>query len=774
MFQQSNVLSKLTPWKTKSPEVYVRTLTLKVPTTAIERFGDVQGLISTVSDIRTGDVLSANIEETFADAAEQVFNSLPVNSTLERTFEAVIHRVNTMLSRLLGDGGLELAPGDIKGAIVAQQGQEVAAAVWGQPSLQLFRQAATGGSKIFDVLKTEADSSTTPLTAGLIGFTNLISGPIGPHDRMLVANRDLVELLGKMETLEIMSAARTDLVTSMLRDALLGRYDDLDLALLLLDGATATEYVRPSGATSRIVPKPIGLTTSFKKSSREPVSKTEQAIKLLKLTKSGLVILAKTSVVWSKRAVIIAKKVGRVTMDWSIKLANSLREYSKNKIEQLKGNNENKLLLANLSSDSRNNKSIRTNKISDGSKNGPNYTTKQSDKLTTIYPPGGGSDGGGRFGPAFAAWHSLNRRSKNLLVAAVVLLIIIALSLISLVWQRQSEKSTASLDKRIAVIRQQIDSAEASLIYRDEDRARRLLDEAMTAISELPDGSNDTTETKNSLLEEVRVKFSDLRRAISLDAPEVISAISVDGSAVDLRLVLDGDNGRLWSVSSDGKVFVVATDGSAEPIYSPEVSSTPIFLLPKNGGVLIGYANGQAVAVSTNGKVTKQNISKGDFEININQAATFGSRLYLLDSTHNRILRLASSSDGFNKPEIYVKDGTDLSNSISVAIDGYVFVLSSDGKITRLLSGKATDFTVDETDPPLSESKLLHTPSDRDDLYVLADERIVRFDKNSGRLTKQYESPELATTADFLVDQAKRQILTVNGNRILRFTWQEE
>ncbi len=780
MFQQPNVLSKLTPWRTKGPETYVRTLTLKIPSAAVDRFGDVQGLISAVLDVRTGDVLSANIEETFADAAERVFNSLPVNSTLERTFETVIHRVNTMLSRLLGDGGLQLAPGDIKGAIVAQHGQEVAAAVWGQPSLQLFRQTAAGGSNIFNVLKTEAESPTAPLTAGLVGFTNLISGPIGPRDRMLVANRDLVELLGKMETLEIMSAARTDLVTSMLRDALLGRYDDLDLALLLLDGATATESVSPAGATSRIVPRPVEPTTNFSmKSSRVPVSRAEQSIKLLQSIKSGLVVLAKTSAVWARRAVVVAKKVGRVTAARSIKTAATLKEYSKEKIERLKEKSGGKSRPTAPVSNSRDNKPSGTNKTSGTFEDrSDDSASKQDSKPTaarSLSSVGdGGSDDGGRFGPAFTAWRSLNRRSKNLLAAAAVLLAIVAISLLFIVWRRQTEQSTASLDKRMAVIRQQIDSAEASLIYRDEDRARRLLDEAMAAISELPDGSSDTTETKDSLLEEIRIKFSDLRRAVSLDAPEVISTISIDGSPVDLRLVLGGGDGRLWSVSSDGQVFAVATDGSAEPVYSPEAGSTPIFLLPKSDGAMIGYADGQAVAVTTGGKVTEQKISDGDFDVSVDRAATFGSRLYLLDSTHNHILKLASNNNGFGSPEVYVKDGTDLSQAISIAIDGYVFVLSSDGKVIRLLSGKATDFTVGETDPPLLAPRLLRTPSDRDDLYVLTDGRVVRFDKGNGQLTKQYESPDLAAVTDFLVDQAKRQILAVSGNRILRFTWKEQ
>jgi len=57
---------------------------------------------------------------------------------------------------------------------------------------------------------------------------------------------------------------------------------------------------------------------------------------------------------------------------------------------------------------------------------------------------------------------------------------------------------------------------------------------------------------------------------------------------------------------------------------------------------------------------------------------------------------------------------------------------------------------------------------------VLTDGRVVRFDKGNGQLTKQYESPDLAAVTDFLVDQAKRQILAVSGNRILRFTWKEQ
>ncbi|MFH2062727.1 MAG: hypothetical protein ABIJ46_01075 [bacterium] len=767
MLQQPGGLAKLAPWKTKRQEDYIRTLSLKVPTTS-GRFGDVQGLICAVSDTRTGDILAANIEETFADAVEQTLNTLPINATLEKTFETAIHRVNTMLSRLLGDGGLSVAPGDVKGAIVAQRGQDVAAAVWGRPSLLLFRRATVGGPKVFDVIENDSSVPVPQPMPGMVGFTNLISGQIGPHDRMLISNRDLLDLLGKMEMLEIMSAGRTDLVTTMLRDALLGRHESLDLAILLLDGATTNDSPLPAGATSRVVRRteePAGALRNRTNMPEPSLLRTEEPRELL----PRLLDMSRTALTWTKQAVTIAAKYGAIAFRWSKDTAVILVQSSRTLLSALakKGAERIKQNATKPTAE----RADRADE--DGETNVLHLTEDDlagTDGPNIIPPP----SGGGRLGPAFDAWRSLDRRSRNLLLAAVGLTLVVIVSLTGLFWRRSSDQTTAGFDKQVAAIRQQIDSAEASLIYRDEDRARRLLDEAMAAIAGLPDRPEDRAQTKQELSEEIRLRFSDLRRAVQLDAPEVIASISSDGQPVELRLLTTETNGRLWTAAADGRIFLVSTDGSAELLHTPNPSKAPTFLLPKGNGTLVGYDDGQLVSVSTGGKVAELPLSIGDYETGIGAAAVYGSRMYLLDPGHNRILRLAATGNGYGSPEIYVKDGTDLSKSVSLTIDGSVYVLSSDGKIVRLLQGKGTDFNTDPTDPPLSSPRLIRSSSDRDDLYVLDGGRVVRFDKTGGRLIRQYESADLESAGDFLAVQSERHLLITNGNRLLRFTWPEE
>jgi hypothetical protein len=374
-----------------------------------------------------------------------------------------------------------------------------------------------------------------------------------------------------------------------------------------------------------------------------------------------------------------------------------------------------------------------------------------------------------------ARFRALPSKSKRLFCVASALVLLLLISVITIGVRRGQENALANYEKAVSEIRQQIDSAEASMIYRDEARARRLLEEAAAAVAVLPDKNQEQASMKLQLTQDMDARFAGLRHAVTLDAPEVLSTVVTQTGSPDLR-TLAAVGANLWAAASDGTVFKISTeDGTATAVHTLTSGGAPEIFTALSSGVLMGGRNG-LVSVSSGGQVTVQALNAGDFELGFNDAAVFGSRLYLLDAAHNRILKFASVSGGFGSPQVYVKDGTDLSGAVSLTIDGKVYVLSTNGSIAKLMSGKSESYTADQVDPPLVSPILVRTPDANADLYVLdtGRPRVARFDKESGHLVAQYESDGLQGVTSIQVNQTDRTILATKGNQVLRFTWKEE
>jgi len=780
MLEQTSGLGKLAPWKTKKIESYVRTLSLQVPREASGRLGDVQGLIGAVSNMRTGNILSANIEEAFSDGLNEAIKTLPFSANLETTFETAVGRVNMMLQRLLGDHGLPVDPADTHGVIIAQKGRDVAAAVWGRPSLILFRRGVEGGPKLFDVLDAEADETAAQ---SAFGFNNLISGKISGKDRMVIANRNLLELLERRALQEILSAPRTDTVTMLLRDALVARHENLDLAMLLLDGhANGEDATEPATTEETTVEtedkteekKSRPVAAAMPASSEAPpannvvppgVPETRQKneLNLAKRTSAMQKMLtnAKKGLDKATAATVASAKSAGKTISQASKAAG---EKALNAVTVEKGDEPKPEKPAEAKKKS---VPLKTAAEKMGRWEGEKVERDSDEKPTAKKERRHPLD------YLVDRWNSLNGLSQKLFLGALVLIVIANASVGALGWNKQQEQAVADYEKTVSTIRQQLDSAEASMIYRDEERARRLLDEAAAAVALLPIDSDERAGTKTNLEEELLAKYAGLRHAMILEAPEVLSTVVTPDGAPKLTMLTEA-SGVLWAAAAGGAIFKIAEDGSAEGVHTLEAGEPEIFTAHKNG-ILAGTKD-FLYLLSPNGQATPLKINAGDYELAIDDVATFGSRLYLLDSSHNRILKFASVPGGYSSPAVYVKDGTDLSNAASLTIDGYVFWMAADGTITKMLSGNSQDYAVDATDPPLVSPVLMRTASEDSDLYVLdtGHPRVVRYDKENGNVLAQYESDELSGATDMRIDEANNAIIVTKDNRVLRFTWTEE
>ncbi|MEY4723558.1 MAG: hypothetical protein RLZZ324_1071, partial [Candidatus Parcubacteria bacterium] len=119
-------------------------------------------------------------------------------------------------------------------------------------------------------------------------------------------------------------------------------------------------------------------------------------------------------------------------------------------------------------------------------------------------------------------------------------------------------------------------------------------------------------------------------------------------------------------------------------------------------------------------------------------------------------------------PKFYLKDGTDVSRAVSIAIDGEIWVLSSDGVVSRLLKGTRVSYAVAAVDPAMTDARRIRIDGGKY-VHVLESGRIVRFDRKTGALVAQYSSDDLKGATDFVLSPDARTALVSVGNKVVRF-----
>lgn len=159
-------------------------------------------------------------------------------------------------------------------------------------------------------------------------------------------------------------------------------------------------------------------------------------------------------------------------------------------------------------------------------------------------------------------------------------------------------------------------------------------------------------------------------------------------------------------------------------------------------GNLIEYADANAQFADS---------SDGSFKSSVD-VATYSNKVYLLDSTEGEIWRYTRGTAAYSGAAAYLGDDTvDLTDAVSFAIDGSVWVLHDSGEITRLLSGENVPFVINKAPfTSLEGATDLYTELDINQLYVLdaANDRLFVYDKSA-------KSNDLTYSQQFVFENLK-------------------
>jgi len=143
----------------------------------------------------------------------------------------------------------------------------------------------------------------------------------------------------------------------------------------------------------------------------------------------------------------------------------------------------------------------------------------------------------------------------------------------------------------------------------------------------------------------------------------------------------------------------------------------------------------------------------------------FGN-IYVLDKKDG-ILKFTSGS--YTKSAYFTNTAPDLTKANAITIDGAIWILFSDGNISKFTSGKADNFSISGLDTKLSNPTRIYTNLDSDNVYILdnGNSRVVVLGKD-GSYKSQYQASILKAAKDFDVQEAAKKIFILSGNKIYK------
>ncbi len=366
----------------------------------------------------------------------------------------------------------------------------------------------------------------------------------------------------------------------------------------------------------------------------------------------------------------------------------------------------------------------------------------------------------------------LNNKKKLLLTIAGLSLIAIIINIQIARHSKQIEETNASYQQLVADIEKKGNQIEANLLYSNDKGAQNLFSELNALLENFPKDTEAQKKQYEDFQAKMKNQLNKVRKAEVADSPEmIVDLININPGAMPDNLNLIPANNNLYSADSKQKsVYIIGVkDKTVTTVTDLDAPITSLGISAVTSDNSIAYFNGTSVFELDVSANQLKNLSLTTTAVlnDFTAADAYGGRLYIINKTKNQIYRFAKSNGSYGAPVVWNNESLDLSKALDIAIDGYIYIINSDGSVIRLLRGNQTEFSLEQVDPVIQNPTLIKTSEGSDFIYVgePKEKRVVVFDKK-GQFIIQYTSAAFDNLKDFSVDEKNQALYVLNGNQV--------
>lgn len=362
---------------------------------------------------------------------------------------------------------------------------------------------------------------------------------------------------------------------------------------------------------------------------------------------------------------------------------------------------------------------------------------------------------------------ALNGWSKEKILAALIILVL--LLTVGIWWlrnraaeQQKIEQYTSTLNE----VRDEISSAETTGQY-NKDQAGQMLDHARKqALDVLNSGYNRAKATELlTMIDDVKDKLDGVVR------PQVRVLADLSSKRADVSAIgMIGTKEKMYAYEYNA-LYPILLDKIEDVLNIDETENVVKGVYYEDKNSLLFYTKSGKIKEYKDGIMSFVSSADGTFKKGVDMMA-YNNKVYILDSANNKIWRYTRRRDSFDTAEAWNANG-DVSNGVSFAIDGNIYVLNKDGSISKMFNGGKVDFPIKKApvNPAKAPTKIF-TELDMSQIYVLdpATSRVLVYykdDKTGGATYSiQYIFEDLKDIRDIYVDKDTNKMYLMDASKV--------
>lgn len=305
----------------------------------------------------------------------------------------------------------------------------------------------------------------------------------------------------------------------------------------------------------------------------------------------------------------------------------------------------------------------------------------------------------------------------------------------------------------------------------------RIFQDIESMIQSLPRRNEEEEILFQELSAGYKEKFNNFYKIIEISSPQQITDLRLTDPDIKTQgWALIEENFYIFNPENNYIYRFNLNDNQAEIINKTSANVgylQKIYLQDEDS--LIGYDQNQNLVEFNiiDNELSKLGLNTGHPKTEISDFRIYNRRLYVLRPTLNQIYKYQKTIDGFGQEGIWLQnEDIDISQGISLAIDGSIYVLQKNGSVEKLYQGEREEnFNLEYFQPKLSLSsagKIL-TNDKLNKIYILDPEnkRVIILNKQ-GQLEKQLIFSSLnEEIKDFGVHPQENKIWILSDYHIL-------
>lgn len=358
---------------------------------------------------------------------------------------------------------------------------------------------------------------------------------------------------------------------------------------------------------------------------------------------------------------------------------------------------------------------------------------------------------------------------KNVLklfgVFVIVLLIAVTVGLVSYSRKRETNRVNSLLQPLETQF-----IASQNLAQNDPILAKEQLSELLVSVqafeseNEKSSALSTVTELKTQI-QELLTQVSGQQELTQLDTFYDLRLVKSDfiASGIDVSnsklLLFDSGLKQIVQLEYESKKVSVRDFSDKDKVVSAVISGDEAFVLSQ--GV-------QRFQLTENSEILEVRES-GDSNQNGTLIDAYDRFVYIVNPEKRNIYRYSQTDGEYSEPIGWMKSATGLQYEEirSIAVDGDVWLTTSDGQLKKFASGREEQFSIRGLDTQFESDIYVYTHADLTQLYILdpQNSRVVILEKN-GDFVKEIKSVSLGAASNLAVSEELQTIFVVGGSII--------